>query len=266
MALSRSSARVTNAGARDGEEVVQLYLTRPGLAGAPIRALAGFQRIALKAGETREVRFTLSGRTLSSVDPQGARKVFAGPVEAWIGGGQPVARDGMAMAPGGTAKFEIRGEMAVARWRAESDVASVAVINVRHPELDRGPAGPPWHRPSSLFEWDLRSAATAEEKRDPDQVRDYTASDKEVRCSPAKAGASLDAKRRMHPVACVFIFEMDPGLRRELQLVRTGHAPIKSGVMRVNTRNPKPITATNCETANPYPANYPAVQLEREFA
>jgi beta-glucosidase len=109
------SAKVTNAGARDGEEVVQLYLTRPGLAGAPIRALAGFQRIGLKAGETREVRFTLSGRTLSSVDPQGARKVFAGPVEAWVGGGQPVARDGMAMAPGGTAKFEIRGEMAVAR-------------------------------------------------------------------------------------------------------------------------------------------------------
>jgi beta-glucosidase len=109
------SARLTNAGARDGEEVVQLYLTRPGLAGAPIRALAGFQRVSLKAGETREVRFTLSGRSLSSVDPQGARKVFAGPVEAWVGGGQPVARDGMAMAPGGTAKFEIRGEMAVAK-------------------------------------------------------------------------------------------------------------------------------------------------------
>ncbi len=57
------STSVTNAGARDGEEVVQLYLTRPGLPGTPIRALAGFQRIALKAGETREVRFTpLAGR------------------------------------------------------------------------------------------------------------------------------------------------------------------------------------------------------------
>ncbi len=76
------SATVTNAGQRDGEEVVQLYLTRPGLPGAPIRALAGFQRIGLKAGETREIRFTLSGRGLSTVDPQGVRKVFAGPVEA----------------------------------------------------------------------------------------------------------------------------------------------------------------------------------------
>lgn len=109
------SAKVTNAGGRDGDEVVQLYLARPGLAGAPIRALAGFQRISLKAGETREVRFTLSGRALSSVDPQGARKVFAGPVEAWVGGGQPIARDGMAMAAGGTARFEIRGELALAK-------------------------------------------------------------------------------------------------------------------------------------------------------
>ncbi len=108
------SATVTNAGQRDGEEVVQLYLTRPGFPGAPIRALAGFQRIALKAGETRTVNFTLSGRALSTVDPQGVRKVFAGPVEAWVGGGQPVAREGLAMAPGGTAKFEIRGELALA--------------------------------------------------------------------------------------------------------------------------------------------------------
>ncbi|MBO9576936.1 MAG: glycoside hydrolase family 3 C-terminal domain-containing protein [Sphingobium sp.] len=107
------SANVTNAGQRDGEEVVQLYLTRPGLAGAPIRQLAGFQRIVLKAGETRTVQFTLSGRTLSTVDPGGVRKVVAGTVEAWVGGGQPVARDGMAMAPGGAVRFDIKGEMAL---------------------------------------------------------------------------------------------------------------------------------------------------------
>src|SRR6476659_6433825 len=41
------SAEVTNTGAMDGDEVVQLYLSHPGKAGAPVRALQGFQRIHL---------------------------------------------------------------------------------------------------------------------------------------------------------------------------------------------------------------------------
>jgi beta-glucosidase len=54
------SLEVTNVGSRDGDEVVQLYArdvqtTAP----APIRELRGFERIALKAGEQRRVRFTL---------------------------------------------------------------------------------------------------------------------------------------------------------------------------------------------------------------
>ncbi len=104
-------AMVSNTGARDGEEVVQLYLSRPGLDGAPIRSLAAFQRIALKKSESRALRFTLSGRDLSTVDPDGTRRVAPGVVEAWVGGGQPVARAGLAMAPGAATRFEIRGEL-----------------------------------------------------------------------------------------------------------------------------------------------------------
>ena len=40
---------VTNTGARAGDEVVQLYVSRPGVEGAPIRSLVGFERIALDA-------------------------------------------------------------------------------------------------------------------------------------------------------------------------------------------------------------------------
>ena len=83
-----------NDSAIEGDEVVQLYLTHPGVAGAPLRALKGFQRIHLDKGEKKTVTFTLNSRDLSIVDPEGKRRVVAGTVEAWIGGGQPLKRGG----------------------------------------------------------------------------------------------------------------------------------------------------------------------------
>jgi beta-glucosidase len=55
------SLEVTNAGDRDGDEVVQLYVrdvesSRP----MPRKQLRGFHRISLKAGESRQVTFALS--------------------------------------------------------------------------------------------------------------------------------------------------------------------------------------------------------------
>jgi len=51
---------VKNAGARAGDEVVQLYVRGTTAdAAAPNRSLRGFERIALKAGEQRTVRFQL---------------------------------------------------------------------------------------------------------------------------------------------------------------------------------------------------------------
>lgn len=85
----RVSVDVSNTGGRDGDEVVQLYLRVPQVPGAPRIALRGFERVALKAGETRTVSFTLSPRDLSAVDPEGKRQVFAGSYEAHLGGGQP---------------------------------------------------------------------------------------------------------------------------------------------------------------------------------
>lgn len=85
------STRVTNTGSLAGDEVVQLYLSHPGLDGAPIRALAGFQRIHLPAHASQLVSFTLTPRELSIVDPSGNRLVPAGPVDLWVGSSQPTA-------------------------------------------------------------------------------------------------------------------------------------------------------------------------------
>jgi len=85
------SVQVTNAGSVSGDEVVQLYLAHPGVDGAPIRALAGFQRIHLGPAASQTVDFTLRDRDVSIVDDTGVRRIVPGPVDVWIGAGQPVA-------------------------------------------------------------------------------------------------------------------------------------------------------------------------------
>lgn len=62
---------VSNTGAVDGQEVVQLYIsdvvsavTRPG------KELKGFQKISLRAGETKTVTFTLGKEQLEFVSPE----------------------------------------------------------------------------------------------------------------------------------------------------------------------------------------------------
>jgi len=83
------SARVTNTSKIDGDDVAELYLSHPGIEGAPLRSLAGFQHIHLAAGASQNVTFTLTPRELSIVDPAGNRSVPSGPVDIWIGGSQP---------------------------------------------------------------------------------------------------------------------------------------------------------------------------------
>jgi beta-glucosidase len=71
---------VNNASARDGDEVVQLYVAGGSGEGAPIRSLRGFRRIHLRAGESREVSFTLGADDLPGLG-----------AEISVGGGQPLA-------------------------------------------------------------------------------------------------------------------------------------------------------------------------------
>ncbi|MDG2538783.1 glycoside hydrolase family 3 C-terminal domain-containing protein [Dyella jiangningensis] len=102
------TVNVRNTGTRGGDEVAQLYLAYPGVAGAPRRALVGFQRIALAAGERHAVRFHLDARALSLVDADGVRTVRAGRYELYAGGRQPA----VGQVP---AAFTITGQAGVPR-------------------------------------------------------------------------------------------------------------------------------------------------------
>jgi beta-glucosidase len=84
------AARITNTGKMNGEEVVQLYISYPGVqAKAPLKALKGFQRISLKAGESKTVSFTLTPEQLSLVGEDGESLPPKGKIAISIGGGQP---------------------------------------------------------------------------------------------------------------------------------------------------------------------------------
>jgi len=83
------SADVINRGAMASDEVVQLYLTHRGIAGAALRELHGFERVHLAPGQRKTVAFTLRDRDLSVVDADGERQIAVGDVRVWIGGGQP---------------------------------------------------------------------------------------------------------------------------------------------------------------------------------
>lgn len=82
--------RVTNKSQRDGEEVVQVYVSHNGKTeNSPIRALKGFQRIALKAGESRNIQFLLTPETLSVVNKDGKLGQPTERISISVGGGQP---------------------------------------------------------------------------------------------------------------------------------------------------------------------------------
>jgi beta-glucosidase len=100
-----ADVRVTNTSARAGDEVAQLYLQFGGAQGAPDRALRGFQRVHLQAGESRTLHFALSARQLSHVDEAGQVVVSAGHYQLSVGGGQPQVTPNVVSVP-----LTVRGE------------------------------------------------------------------------------------------------------------------------------------------------------------
>jgi beta-glucosidase len=82
---------VTNTGDREGDEVVQLYVSNKRDFATPIRALKGFKRIHLKAGESQTVEFTLTPEDLSVINVAGRPEPMTGEAIISIGGGQPSA-------------------------------------------------------------------------------------------------------------------------------------------------------------------------------
>ena len=100
------SVDVTNTGNRDGDEVVQLYLTdEKASTPRPIRQLEGFERVHLKKRETKTVQFVLSPRQLSMINKKKKRVIEPGWFTVSVGGKQP---DGSGETVSG--KFNVKGK------------------------------------------------------------------------------------------------------------------------------------------------------------
>jgi beta-glucosidase len=97
-------ADVKNTSPREGDEVIELYLSFPQSPIVPIRALRGFTRIHLPAGETKHVELTLNARDLSEVNEAGDHVIAEGNYRLYVGGGQPGPS-----APGLEAEFHMKG-------------------------------------------------------------------------------------------------------------------------------------------------------------
>ncbi len=81
-----ASVTVTNSGARDGAEVVQLYVRDlVGSVTRPVKELKGFEKIMLKKGESRTVRFTLTDADLAFTRADMSWGSEPGKFKLWIG-------------------------------------------------------------------------------------------------------------------------------------------------------------------------------------
>ena len=81
-----ASVTVTNSGARAGEEVVQLYVRDlVGSVTRPIKELKGFEKIMLKKGEKRTVRFMLTDADLAFTRQDMSWGSEPGQYKLWVG-------------------------------------------------------------------------------------------------------------------------------------------------------------------------------------
>ncbi len=81
---------VSNVGDRDGDEVVQLYVSHPKSEyKTAIRSLKGFKRIHLKAGETQTISFELTPQDMAVLNHNYQYVVGEGQIAISVGGGQP---------------------------------------------------------------------------------------------------------------------------------------------------------------------------------
>src|ERR1044072_5643070 len=85
----KATVDVTNTGEREGDEVIQLYLTDVAASvPVPIRTLVGFERISLRPREKRSVTFTITPRQMSLIDNNDKRVIDPGEFLISVGGSQ----------------------------------------------------------------------------------------------------------------------------------------------------------------------------------
>lgn len=86
------SVQVMNTGKLDGDEVVQVYASMKRDVRTPKQSLVAFQRVSLKAGETKIVSLKVDNEQLNIVTPEGKSIASPGDCQISVGGSQPDAR------------------------------------------------------------------------------------------------------------------------------------------------------------------------------
>jgi beta-glucosidase len=80
------SAKVTNTGARTGDEVAQLYINDPVASiSQPVRRLRGFTRVTLTPGQSKTVSWTLDRSDVGFYDNRARFIVENGRINVWVG-------------------------------------------------------------------------------------------------------------------------------------------------------------------------------------
>ena len=81
------SVNVTNKGAFDGKEVVQLYVhDKVASVTRPQKELKNFSKILIKKGETKTVKFNLKAQELAFYDLDYKKIIEPGEFDLWVGG------------------------------------------------------------------------------------------------------------------------------------------------------------------------------------
>ena len=84
---------VTNTGNVERTETVQLYVSTPNAgAGAPFSQLAAFERVTLRPGESRTVRFTVNPDQMKEFQEDGSTKLLKGTYKITVGTAAPTPR------------------------------------------------------------------------------------------------------------------------------------------------------------------------------
>lgn len=90
------SVTVTNTGNYDGEEVVQLYVQDlVGSVTRPVKELKGFRKIFLKAGESKDVKFTLTSADLAFTRKNNTWGTEAGNYKVYVGTNSADVQEGI---------------------------------------------------------------------------------------------------------------------------------------------------------------------------
>lgn len=77
---------ISNTGKRDGTEVIQVYVRKPNDEGGPIKTLRAYQRVALKAGETKNISIEMPRERFEWWDTStNTMRVKAGKYELMVG-------------------------------------------------------------------------------------------------------------------------------------------------------------------------------------